>query len=233
MVGKGGWRMMNKRILGAVVILALAALACGVDLLPGGGGSSKPAPTPDNVIFQDDFGDSGSGWEVGDYDEGSVGYKDGAYFVTATITDYMMWGVANRSFDNLVIEVDATQVSAGPISDNAYGVVCREDGNAGGYYLRISGDGYYSIARAAGVGEAEEFVPLVDWAESSAIKQGNATNHIRAVCSDSTLELHVNGEHVATAEDSTFTSGDIAFSATSYESEATEIHFDNLVVRTP
>ena len=223
--------MMEKKILGAVVVLALAALACGGDLLPGGG-SSKPSPTPDNVIFRDDFGDTGSGWEEGDYDEGSVGYKDGVYFVTATVTDFMMWGVAYRSFDNLVIELDATQVSAGPGSDNAYGVVCREDGNAGGYYLRISGDGYYNISKA-GVGGGEEFVPLVDWAESNAIKQGNATNHIRAVCSGSTLELHVNGEHLATAEDGTFATGDIAFTATSYESEVTEIHFDNLVVRTP
>jgi hypothetical protein len=224
--------MMNKKILGAVVILALAALACGVDFLPGGGGSSKPSPTPENVVFRDDFSDTGSGWEDGDWDDGSVGYKDGAYFVTSTVTEVSMWGKANRTFDNVVIEVDATQVSAGPNSNNAYGVVCREQGDGGGYYLRISGDGYYSIARAE-VGVGEGWAPLVDWTESNAIKQGNATNHIRAVCNGSTLELHVNGEHLATAEDSTFTTGDIAFAATSYESEATEIHFDNLVVRTP
>jgi hypothetical protein len=224
--------MTDKKILGAAVILAMAALACGGDLLPGGGASSKPSPTPDNVIFQDDFSDAGSGWEVGEYEGGSVGYKDSVYYVSSTATDVMMWGVANRSFDNFVIEVDAIQVSAGPISDNAYGVVCREQGDGGGYYLRISGDGYYSIAKA-GVGAGGEFVPLVDWEESSAINKGNTTNHIRAVCNGSTLELSVNGERVATAEDSTFSTGDIAFTATTYESEATEIQFDNLVVRTP
>jgi hypothetical protein len=223
---------MNRRILAAIVALAVTALACTCNLLPGAESPSKSSPTPADVIFQDDFGDTGSGWEVGEYDSGSVGYRDGAYFVTASATDIGMWGIANRSFDNLIIEVDAIQVSAGPASDNAYGVVCREQGDGSGYYLRISGDGYYSIARA-NVGAGGEFIPLVDWAESNAIKKGNATNRIRAVCNGSTLELSINGEQVATAEDSTFTTGDIAFTATTYESEATEIHFDNLVVRTP
>ena len=209
-------------------ILTMVALAC--NLLPGGGGTSPPpSSTAAEPLLQDDFSDSGSGWEIGDYDGGSVGYRDGAYFVTSTVSELGVWGVANRSFDDLVIEVDATQVSAGPVSDNAYGVTCREQGDGNGYYLRISGDGYYSIVKVEGGGP----VVLVDWEGSSAIRQGNETNRIRAVCDGVTLKLSVNGEHLATVEDSTFTSGDIAFTATTYENEATEIHFDNLVVRKP
>ncbi|MEA3340093.1 MAG: LamG-like jellyroll fold domain-containing protein, partial [Chloroflexota bacterium] len=121
------------------------------------------------------------------------------------------------------------QISAGPDSDNAYGIVCREQGNGDGYYLRVSGDGYYSIAKA----EGEEFEALVEWAESDAIRQGNATNHIRAICDGSTLVLFVNGQRLATAEDSTFASGDIALTATTYEKDPSEVHFDNLVVNEP
>jgi len=222
---------MNKKTLGVLIMLAVATLACTCNLLPGGGEEEKAAPTspPEDIIFQDDFGDSGSGWEVGEYDFGFVGYREGVYFVTATVIETAMWGVANRSLDNLIIEVDATQVSAGPDSDNAYGVVCREDGDANGYYLRISGDGYYSIAKS----EGRELSELVGWTESSAIRKGNATNHIQAICNGSTLELSVNGQHLAAVEDGTHASGDIAFTATTYEDEATEVHFDNLVVRKP
>jgi hypothetical protein len=190
-----------------------------------------PPPPPPNVLLEDDFSDPDSGWEVGDYDTGSVGYKSGAYFVTSEEEEMVMWGVANQSFDDVVIEVDATQVSAGPDDDNAYGVVCREQGNGEGYYLRISGDGYYSIAKF----EGEDVSSLLDsdWIESSAIGQGNATNHIRAVCDGSTLALFVNGQRLAIIEDSTFTSGDIALTATTFEVESTEVHFDNLVVRKP
>jgi hypothetical protein len=196
----------------------------------GGGGGPTEAPPPENILLQDDFSDANSGWEIGDYEDGDVGYKDGIYFVTSVNAETLMWGVAGHSFDNVIIELDTTQVSAGPNSDNAYGVACREqDGSGDGYYLRISGDGYYSIFKAAG----GEFTALLDWTESSAIRRGNATNHIRAICNGTTLELFVNGERMGSVEDSTFASGDIAFSATTYEAEMTEVHFDNLVVLRP
>jgi hypothetical protein len=217
--------------------LAIGAVLVGLYVLGSSDGDDGTAVAPtlppatevSNLMFQDDFDSPASGWEVGEYETGDVGYKDGVYFVTSTSNTNVMWGVANRAFDNLIIELNATQVSAGPESDNSYGVVCRENGEGDGYYLRISGDGYYSIAKAIG----DDFDYLVDWVESSAIRQGNATNHIRAVCNVSRLELFVNGELLATADDSTFVKGDIALTATTYEDEMTEVHFDDLVVHAP
>jgi hypothetical protein len=212
----------------ALVLLVTASLACGID---GGGGEQEagPTPVPENVIFAEDFDNANSGWEVGSYDDGSVGYKDGSYFVTSSVNGSTMWGVANHTFDNIIIDVDTTQVAAGPASNNDYGVVCREQGNGDGYYMLVSGDGYYAIIKAVNA----QFEMLVEWAESSAVKTGNATNRIRAVCNGSTLEMYVNGQLVATAEDGTYARGDIALTATTYEDQATEIHFDNMVVQKP
>jgi predicted Ser/Thr protein kinase len=222
--------------------LAVGAVLLGLYVWGSEDGSARVTPSPftvaapspvaaetDTVIFQDDFGNPVSGWEIGEYEAGDVGYKNGVYFVTSSENASMMWGVSNRSFDDIVIEVDASQISAGPESDNAYGVVCREQGNGDGYYLRISGDGFYSIAKAAG----EDIIPLVDWAQSSVIQQGNATNHIRAVCDGPTLTLFVDGQNLATVEDTTFAQGDIALTATTFEDQPTEVHFDNLVVHVP
>ncbi len=217
----------TRRMFSLFIPVMVMVLAC--TCLPSGNGADTPPPPPPDAIFQDDFSDKGSGWEVGDYDSGSVGYKSGVYSVASEELEMVMWGVANRSFDNVIIDVDATQISAGPDSDNAYGIVCREQGNGDGYYLRVSGDGYYSIAKAMG----EEFEALVEWAESDAIRQGNASNHIRAICDGSTLTLFVNGQRLATAEDSAFASGDIALTATTYEADSSEVHFDNLVVTKP
>ncbi|MBE9508164.1 MAG: protein kinase, partial [Chloroflexi bacterium] len=91
--------------------------------------TSTPAPEIGRILFQDDFSDQDSGWEVGDYDTGSVGYKSSAYFVTSAGDDNTMWGVANRSFDDLFIEVDTTQISSPANNNNDYGVVCREQGD--------------------------------------------------------------------------------------------------------
>lgn len=223
----------TRKALSVFIPLMVLVLAC--TCLPngngGGGGDETPPPLPPaNVLFEDDFGSSGSGWETGDYDGGNVGYKNGVYSVTSY--DGRMWGLANQSFSDVVIEVDATQVSAPANDNNAYGIVCREQGDEGGsgYYLMISGDGNYTIAKIVN-GDVEY---LVEWTTSSAIRQGNATNHIRAICDGSNLVLFANGQRLASANDSSYTSGDIALTATSLEDdESTEIHFDNLVVRKP
>ena len=220
----------TRRSLGMFILLMVAALACTCNLpfLPGTETPPLPSSRSDS-LFQDDFSDPDSGWEIGDYDTGGVGYEGGAYFVISLGGSATMWGVANRSFDDLIVEVDASQVAGPASNDNDYGVVCREQGNGDGYYLLISGDGYYAIIEAAG----GDFEPLVNWTQSDVVRQGNATNHIRAICDGSSLALLVNGQRLATAEDSTFASGDIALTATSYEDESTEVHFDNLVVQQP
>lgn len=202
-------------------ILALATLAC----LP-----TRSTPQASNVLFEDDFADTSTGWEVGAWPGGSVGYKNGAYSVVSGGGGETMWGVGNTSFSNVVINVDTSQVSAPSNDNNGYGVVCREQGDGNGYYLLISGDGGYAIIKA----ENDEFVPLVEWAPTDKVKQGNAGNHIEATCNGTTLTLVVNGDRVATTEDSTYSSGDIAFAVTSYEDgQASEVLFDNLKVTKP
>ena len=191
--------------------------------------TSTLMPGESGVLFEDDFESTSSGWEVGEYDMGSVGYEAGTYAVVSAGNNATMWGVANQYFENVVIEVDATQVLAGPENDNDYGVMCRTQETGDGYHLLISGDGFYAIGKA----QDGEFDWLAEWTESDAIQQGNATNHIQAICDGTTLTLFVNGQRLATAADDTFTRGDVALTATSYEDTSTEIRFDNLTVNIP
>ena len=93
---------MNKRVLGGLVVLVMTALACICsNLIPGGGGEAEPAepPPPEDILLQDDFSDSSSGWEIGEYEDGDVGYKDGAYFVTSVNTEILMWGAGDGRGD--------------------------------------------------------------------------------------------------------------------------------------
>jgi hypothetical protein len=184
-----------------------------------------PSTGPE-VLWQDDFSDAGSGWEIGQYDEGSVGYIDGYYSVSASTQGKWMWGVANRSFSDVEMEVEATQVLGPANNNNAYGVWCRVQANNDAYHLLISGDGFYSIQKST----SGSYEALVDWTASDVILQGNATNKLRAVCDGSRLALYCNGQLLGETTDSAWAEGDIALSAISLEPEPTEIHFDNLVV---
>jgi hypothetical protein len=225
-------KLSVRAVLGLIIALLALSLACTCDLaslLK----TETPTPTmsqpaPSDLLMEDDFGSDDSGWEEGDYSGGSVGYGRGYYYVSAE-PDSFMWGVAYRSFDDVVIDVDATQVSAPSNDNNGYGVCCREQGDGDGYYLFISGDGMYSIFRGV-EGSTES---LVEWASSSAIRQGDATNHIRAICDGSRLTLVVNGEELASTTDSLYSEGDVGLAAASFESDPTEIHFDSFVVREP
>jgi hypothetical protein len=204
------------------IVLALATAAC---CLPGIGRRSSPP-----VLFEDDFSSPSSGWEQGDYDTGTVGYEGGTYAVSSIGGGNTMWGVAHISLSDVTIRVKTAQVSAPDNDNNSYGVVCREQGEGSGYYLLISGDGGFAIFKA----DTDGFEPLVDWAPTDAVRQGNTENVIEATCNGSLLTLIVNGTRVATAEDHTFSRGDVALTVTSYEhDQSSTVHFDNIVIARP
>jgi hypothetical protein len=179
--------------------------------------------------FEDDFSDPASGWEAGEFEGGRVGYVEGAYSVISMGDSERIVGFARRSFDDLTVQVDATQVSAPANDNNDYGVGCRIQPTGEGYYLLISGDGFYGIRMYDG----SDFIALVEWTESEAIVQGNSMNAIEVTCDGSRLSINVNGELLAEVSDSTYTTGDIVLSATSYEMDPTEVLFDNLIVTIP
>jgi len=230
---------MKRSVLAALGALALLILACSLPFAPTVEDRTEPSGVESSgtsggsatgeLLLEDDFSDPASGWEVGDYEGGTVGYLSNIYQVESFGDGNVMWGVAGEVFDDVVIEVTATQFSAPDNDNNDYGVACRIQDEGAGYYLLISGDGFYSIMKAVG----EERDPLVDWTESDVINRGNASNDMRGTCVGSSLTLEVNGEQLASATDSEFLSGDVALTATSYEDVSTQVYFDDVRVRRP
>jgi tRNA A-37 threonylcarbamoyl transferase component Bud32 len=185
---------------------------------------------PDSILMRDNFSDSESGWDVEEFEGGSLGYEEGVYFIQAADKDYYYLGQAYVSFSDVVIEVDATQI-LGPANDNNYyGAGCRLQSDGGAYVFIISGQGYYAIYREDGEAGGEF---LVDWTESDVIHQGNATNHLRAICDGSRLAIAINGEFLAEVEDDTYTTGDVLLVGSTLEDGATEIHFDDFLAYVP
>jgi hypothetical protein len=151
--------------------------------------------------------------------------------VTSTEDGTLNWGVANRSFGDVDIRVNVTQVHAPSNNNNGFGVACRLVDGKDGYFLMISGDGLYAIIKFVGGSPAY----LVNWTTASTIRQGNASNQLRAVCQGSQFSLYVNGGRLAsvTDDDPDFASGDIGFAVTTLEDTPTEVHFDSLTVTSP
>jgi hypothetical protein len=114
---------------------------------------------------------------------------------------------------------------------NLYGLICRYVDNQNFYFLIVASDGYYAIGKS--VNGEYDYIDTEFMEETDAVLGGDATNHIRADCSGSTLRLYANGNLLKEVNDATFTTGDIGLIAGTFDNVGVDILFDNVVVRAP
>jgi hypothetical protein len=234
---------MKRNRLWIFVVLLFTGVACTLPSIPVHIKIGNPFAPPTKistsdsgtkVIRSDDFSDPESGWPEEELDVDRAYYQDGAYYIEVNEEQTDIWAHSDWDLpDDVRIEVDATKVD-GP-DDNDFGIICRyvkdENGDPSYYLFLISSDGYAGIAffesGTLSLLSGEEL------AQTSAIAQGNATNHIRADCVGNTLTLYVNGKHITRVTDSSLPSGTVGLLAGTYDEPGTVIKFENLVIYEP
>jgi hypothetical protein len=214
---------MKIRLLVPIAVFFLATIAC--QAVTG----RLQTPTVSNVLFQDDFSNTNSGWDRANTGKDIADYANGAYRIYINEPNVNVWANPGLNFTDARVEVDATKVG-GP-DDNDYGITCRVKDTNHFYFLIISSDGYYGIGKMKG--ELQAFIGMEAMLPSEAILQGDRTNHLQADCVGNTLTLYVNGTKVGQASDTEYTSGDIGLIAGTFNNPGTDIHFDNLYVYQP
>ncbi len=215
-------------VIGALVA-GLIVAACGSD-------DPSESPRQGAELFAITFDEAGA-WEEGAYSDDESGtistlaIMDGRYQIDhrAGRSASFTWGAGGEPVENVVIEVEAEQLSNE--NDNLYGVMCRlatdDRGSMSGYALLISGDGHYGIAELKGTNL--DFV--LDWHQSDPIKQGQSANTIRAVCADDYLAVYANGEFLGEVKDTTYQrAGQVGLLAGVTGEESVRVAFDNLTV---
>jgi hypothetical protein len=243
-------KVMKKRTLLAISTLLLASLACSFAsrILEAG----NPLPTepqqpeevfppevqdlPSNVLFQDDFSDSSSGWDQISDTDGLTDYENGAYRIYIDNPEFTFWanpGIGDTLPNDVRVEVDATKIGGPDFND--FGVVCRHSGSgsiASFYEFVITSDGYAGIVL---VTDSSQEVISTDGKLQpfDAVRQGGVTNHIQAECFGSLLTLYVNGVVLTSVSDSSLTNGDVGLLASSYDEGGVDIRFDNFLVTVP
>lgn len=176
------------------------------------------------LLYEDDFSNPDSGWDIREGSDASTVYQSGQYHITVNEIDWVAWGNPYSHFDDFVLEVDATQVAG--TDDNDFGILLRYVDVDNFYRFEISGDGYYSFDLM----QDNEWLTLIEWTESDAIRQGTSTNTITVVCDGPKFEFYVNGVYLDEYRDNTFPSGDIGLLAGTIQEAPVHIAFDNLKV---
>jgi len=133
----------------------------------------------------------------------------------------------SKTFDNISVEVDVMK-SSGPAS-GVYGIGCRVSSTYDkGYIFALRADGAHVIFKVAGTAQKELAVGL----SSSAVKPGNATNHLRADCLGNKFTLSVNGQKLIEAQDGDYASGQVGLVvSTQPNGGGVDTRFDNLIIR--
>jgi hypothetical protein len=222
-------------LLAACVVLAIVVVLPMVNEGGSSGGSSSGGVSvataavqggvaKGELLYSDDFSDPGSGWDIRQGSDASTVYQNGKYHITVNEIDWVAWGNPGHYFTDFVLEVDATQVSG--TDDNDFGVLLRYVDVDNFYRFEISGDGYYSFDLM----QDDEWITLIDWHDTPAIRQGNNTNTITVVCKGDRFTFYVNGQYLDEYRDGTFPSGDIGLLAGTIEEAPVHIAFDNISV---
>ncbi len=182
-------------------------------------------PPEGSVIYQDDFSTTAGNWAWEDT-AGSVSYVSGELHLQINQTEYFIWSVPDKSFSDVILDVDAGLVTAA--NDGDFGLLCRYQDNQNFYGMEISEDGYYAVWKMIN----GEYIPLVDWQYSSLINTSKPV-HLSAACVGNTLAFIVDGELLVEIKDSDLTSGSAGVVAGTWEGFPLVVSFDNFVVRSP
>jgi hypothetical protein len=186
---------------------------------------SACAPTAPQS-FRETFDDARSGWTLVQNNQAEIAIGGGQLRIIVKQPDSLAWSVtAGKTFGDFTLDVDATPLT-GP-DDNDYGVIVRRVDDNNFYRFEISGDGYFNIQKRQ-KGKWQKLV--ADWTESSAIRKGAATNHLRVVCAGRTLTFFVNQVQVAQVSDDTFARGEVGVLAGTLTEPGVQVAFDNFQV---
>jgi serine/threonine protein kinase len=146
-------------------------------------------------------------------------------------TNWHMCEEATNTYQNVTITVNV-RILSGLTGGLLFRVSKDAIGEYSGYLFEINSIGQYRIAFFSQHLTVLSFTYLKNWTTSPALKQGlAASNTLQVIARGVTLLFYVNGVFLVPPEtDSTYSSGDIAFYATSDGQTTADVVYSNLNV---
>jgi hypothetical protein len=200
-------RTLAMSAIAGVLVLVLVPLL--TVLLSRGSDGEAPAANFENVVFQDDFSSTSSGWDDANGVRNGGHYTNGTYRLVGEWTQDV-WSESSYPrnaaavFPNAPEEVLVSVVGRRLRGkrDGAYGIVCRADPGLQRYYQFAIWPGSAVIEKIVPVGAT--YYQLAS-GDPSAVHP-NGTNRLAATCvtdeaGNVRLEFQVNGRTVASAVD--------------------------------
>jgi hypothetical protein len=200
---------------------------------------AQPPPTEEdspatlNLLLEEDFNNPATiPWPEQDTANFTLTYINGTYEILVKTEDYVIYAIpfdAEVQAADVNLEVETWISQGDTVSGSA--LICRFTKEPLSFYeFEIAMDGYFAISKYTN----NSWTQLVDYTESSAIKQGNQVNVIQAACQGSALTFYINGQKVGEATDFELSSGYFGFAGVTYpEKPNVRVRFDNFSASQP
>ncbi len=191
------------------------------DLLPG--------TESGQVLFEDDFTDHTTGWEVVNNAYELKGYSSGGYMIAVNQSESRAISTTNLNYSNTIINVTAQKITGA--RDIQFGLVCRVQDKFNFYAFVISADGYAGIVRV--VDGTKELIGSSQFFRAEGILMDDGINELSVSCVDDNFQLDVNGETIVNAKDSTISNGDVGLFVETFEAADAAVVFNDFVIIKP
>ncbi len=180
---------------------------------------------PGTTLVMERFDNNDLAWGVYDEGKSAVGIDQGRLQISVNSVDYHSTSLLPVALGDLDVSATAQKVK-GPYN-GYYGILFRFlDGR--GYVFEVEDDGYFNV----GNWTPADYIPLIDWTPSSAIKSG-AVNSLRVVARGNQFAFYINDQQVATLSDSTYQRGSFGFVAGNFAQAGVKVNFDDVLVTVP
>ncbi len=179
------------------------------------------------LVYEDDFGDSSSGWDDAFDAYTTKQYGNNRYQIEVTASNLVAWGLANRDVADFEVEVEAKLEGGSP--SNGYGLLFRFLDRENFYRFDISGDGYYLLSKFVN----GQWTTLVDWTASPVIQQGTTANILKVSAFGPNITVWANGQQLTSVTDDSLMHGNFGFFAGTFSEPHIWVSYDTLKLWTP
>jgi hypothetical protein len=188
-----------------------------------------PLPGISKALFHDEFVQGYTGnWMLESDELGSTVIVPEQLLIDLNSPDSMQYAMLTEpTFSDFALEVEAQLVNGSLAS--TYGVLFRMHGPEEFYRFAITGDGMYLIERHDPDGGWFRFTD--DWRDTVAINQGlGSINILKVVADGPKIAVYVNDTLLEEVVDDSYSAGNIALNAGTFDNVGTQVSFDNLAV---
>lgn len=181
-----------------------------------------------NIVFEDDFSNPSSGWDVIGDQVGSRDYQDGQYVIHVIESNYFVFGGhrPDLRYADATLTVRAQVLQ--PVGDGEIVLVCRYMDNENHYLAAVTEDGYYAILGRINGDQRS----LYEYNYDPSIRLDQPVT-LSFACIGDRLSLTLNNVLLATVRNDELDSGFLGLGAGVFDTGGVIVGFDEVIVRTP